>query len=562
MKSGSYHASNAALVAGAGAISFALYADANQQMSLNKLVLFGAGASALASFLLYRIFSRIETFRGGKPVPRYTLSYRLGAALLLVLGLFAAYRFSLRTLESWQQPAMYWRFVAEAPAVPNQYEGAWQLGNQSYAETVRVHRIQLRALADIPLASQSPNFTFACRIDSTLLFGRADNTAHTWNFAAPEFFEIMPLESRTFHLNIELHPRFAVYELSADYEILPAKGEANAQTLKRKTATFQQYLVFESNRTELWDFAQLAKRAQHPSPHTREAIIAALGRSRHPQALSTLLELLTVRDLIVQNAVCKALAELGDARATSPLIRLAKYEQNPQALRALGALRTKEGIEYLLKVVSDTEQEKESFWRATAANVLGEVQARQAVPALKEIIKEKSTPQDFTLQREALVALARIDNKAATKLVVEMAEGPLDGQWLRALLEIMPELEHEKILPLLAAWLSDWRSYDLDLEEVQAMLDYVVTGAHRDMVGVLIDVLMQEPSAETQYLLVAALSRLVGKDFGQIQHPALNTKTHAFNRRVITSWSNWWGNARREVLYLDQISPSQIADRI
>jgi hypothetical protein len=350
--------------------------------------------------------------------------------------------------------------------------------------------------------------------------------------------------------------------MSADYEISAREAPGEAYTQARNAAVFPQYLVLESNRTELWDFEQLAKHAQYPSVHTREATIAALGRSRHPQAFNKLLELLPMRDLVVQSAACKALAELGDARATSALIRLAQYEQNPQALRALGALQTKEGVAYLIKVVSDNGEEKEPFWRATAAHVLGEMRAQQAVAALSAIIKEKSAPEDFTLQREALVALSRIDNKAATEAVVAMAGAPLDGEWLRVLLEILPDLEHEKILPLLASWLSDWRGYDLETEELQAMLNYIVTGGHRDLMGVMIDALVREPNAETQYLFVAALSRLAGKDFGQIQYPALNTQTHAFNQRIIASWNNWWAGARREPVYLEQITPPEMLNRI
>ncbi len=561
MKSGSYYATNVALVLGAGVIGYVGYASATHQMSLNKLILFGCGVAGVASFLGYRLFSRIETFRGDKPVPRYGKRARLVSAILLLMGLLAAYRFSAETIKAWQQPALYWRFVENAPPVPNQYEGTWELGNQSYDQTVRVHRIQLRALADIPLAPNAPNLNFSCQIDSVGLFGRSDQTAHAWYFAAPEYFDILPISTRAFRLNVELYPRFAVYELSADYEI-SAREEGAAHVQARNAAVFPQYLIIEANRTELWDFAQLAKHAQYPSVHTREAAVAALGRSRHQQALNKLLELLPTRDLVMQNAACKALAELGDTRATSALIRLAQYEQNPQALRALGALQTKEGIAYLIKVVSDNGEEKEPYWRATAAHVLGEVRAQQAASALSSILKEKSATADFTLQREALVALARIDNKAATAAVVEMANGPLDGAWLPVLLEIMPELEHEKILPLLASWLSNWRSYDLETEELQAMLNYIVAGGHRDLVGVLIDVLMREPNPETQYLFVAALSQLAGKDFGQIQYPALNMEAHTLNRRVITSWNNWWGNARREPIYLEQISPPEIANRI
>ncbi len=562
MKSSSYYATNLALVLGAGVIGYVGYASATHQMSLNKLILFGCGVAGVASFFSYRIFSRIETFRGDKPVFRYGKRARLVSALLLVVGLLAAYRFSAETIKAWQQPALFWRFGENAPPAPNQYEGAWELGNQSYDQTVRVHRVQLRALADIPLAPSAANLSFACTIDSVRLFGRSEQATHTWSFAAPEYFEIPPISTRAFRLNVELYPRFAVYELSADYEIVSQEEKREADKQARNAAVFPQYLVIESNRTALWSFEQLANHAQYPSVHTREAAIAALGRSRHPQALHKLLELLPLRDLVVQNAACKALAELGDTRATSALMRLAQYEQNPQALRALGALQTKEGVAYLIKVVSDNSEEKEPFWRATAAHVLGEMRAPQAAPVLAKIIQEQSETADFTLQREALVALSRIDNKAATAAVVEMAGKPLDAEWLRVVLEIMPELEHEKILPLLASWLSNWRSYDLETEELQAMLKFIVTGGHRDMIAVLIDALMREPNAETQYLFVAALSQLAGQDFGQIEYPALSTQAHTLNQRVISSWKNWWGNASREPLYLEQITPPEMANRI
>lgn len=562
MKSGSYYATHIALVLGAGVIGYVGYASATHQMSLNKLILFGCGVAGVVSFLAYRLFARIDTFRGDKSVFRYRKRTRIVSALLLALGLFAAYRFSAETIKAWQQPALFWRFVQNAPPVPNQYEGAWELGNQSYDQTVRVHRVQLRALADIPLATNASNLRFDCAIDSVRLSGRSDQATHTWSFAAPEYFEIAPISTRALRLTVEMYPRFAVYELSADYEVIAEDDNGAARTQARNAAVFPQYLVLESNRTELWSFEQLTKHAQFPSVHTREAAIAALGRSRHPQALNKLLELLPLRDLVVQNAACKALAELGDTRATSALIRLAQYEQNPQALRALGALQTKEGVAYLIKVVSDNSEEKEPYWRATAAHVLGEIRAPQAATVLAKIIQEKSANADFTLQREALVALARIDTKAATAAVVEMANAPLEAEWLRVVLEIMPELEHEKILPLLATWLDNWRGYDLETEELQAMLKFIVTGGHRDMIAVLIDVLMREPNAETQYLFVAALSQLVGKDFGQIAYPALNTEAHALNQRIITSWNKWWGNARREPPYLEQITPPEMANRI
>jgi hypothetical protein len=173
--------------------------------------------------------------------------------------LAGAYHFSVQTLKAWQQPALYWRFVEDAPPVPNQYEGAWQLGNQSYDQTVRVHRIQLRALADIPLTPNAPNLSFFSRIDSVAWFARADQSTHTWNFVAPESFEIAPLAYHDFRLTIDLHPRFAVYELSADYEVLTEEGANGSSTLQRKAAVFQEYLMLEAGRSELWSFAEFLR---------------------------------------------------------------------------------------------------------------------------------------------------------------------------------------------------------------------------------------------------------------------------------------------------------------
>ncbi len=560
MKRGYSNAPNAALAVGLGVVTFVLYASLTRQMSWFKLVLFWLGAGAIVFFLLHHIFARVNTFRAGKRVNRYKSRHRIFYVAVLVAGLAGVAIFTQKILRDWELPAAYWEFKEEIPSLPNQFQTRWTFGNQRYAQALRLHEIQLIELASVALHEKGGVLEPSCQIDSQPLLGRRDHATNVHVFKLPDRYEILPLGAATVQLEFRFRHRFAIYDVAAIYETMPAFVNGGAKPAETKSMAIGRYILVESPHAELVDFAQLARLAQRPSLYTREAVIYALGRSRHPQAWQALQELLKVNDPRVQGAVCQAMAYLGDPRATDALIQLVKRNKNPQAVRALATIAASEGIDFLLKLLNDPKAE--SYLRITAAAMMGETKLRAAVPVLAALVKDNGEQADFALKREALSVLAGIDQRMATQVAIEAVQSFPDPRQIRTCLETLTELEHEKMLPLLAEWLGNWRRYDLDADDVQAMLSYIVAGGHRDMVEVVMDALLLEPTAEMQFKFVMALTGLVSNDFGQIVFPAISPTAHDNNRRVINAWERWWGRARNESTYTEQISPLPAGNKI
>lgn len=559
MKRGIDFASHAALAAGLGLVGFALYASFMHQMSWLKLVLFWIGAGALAFFLLHRIFARIDTFRAAGKVRRYKTGYRILCAAILPVGLIAVAFFTQHTLQSWEQPAAYWEFAGETPGPPNHHQTRWLLGNQRYEQTLRLLEVQLIELGSAALHESGGAMEIACALDSQPL-AVVPGDGNIRRFRVPGDFTIPPLHTATMQLDIRFRHRFALYALAAIYQTSAAAGNHEQKTSAAKTLTLERYFLVQPPHAELIDFEQLARLAQRPSWHTREAVIAALGRSRHPQAWQALQDLLKVNDPRVQGAVCQAMTYLGDARATAALMQLVKRSKNPQAVRALATIAAPEGIDFLLELLNDPKEE--SYLRIAAAGMMGEMKLRAAAPALAALVKDKNEHADFALKREALSALARLDQELATQTAIAAVQGSPDPRQIRTCLETVSELEHEKMLPLLAEWLANWRRYDLDADDVETMLSYIVAGGHHDMVEVMMEGLLHEPAAEVQGKFVAALTALSGNDFGHIEVPEIGHAAQESNRRVINSWNRWWGRARNEAIYAEQVSPAPGGNKI
>ena len=560
MKRGYEQVPRAALAVGAGLIAVAVYASLTRQMSWVKLVLFWIGVGAVAYFMLHHIFSSIDTFREHQRVRRYKASHRVLYAALLLAGLAGAAIFTRRAMEAWELPAAYWEFVEEIPAAPNQYQARWVFGNQRYERALQLREIQLLELGAVALHEKGGLLEISCRVDSQPLVAAEASNTNVQRFLLPEHFEIPPLSTTTIQLELKFRHRFAIYDMAAIYQSGPAPHGLEAKSAVLKSASAGHYILVEPPHAGLIDFAQLARLAQRPSWHTREAVIYALGRSRHPQAWQALQDLLKVNDPRVQGAVCQAMIYLGDPRATAALMQLVKRNKNPQAVRALATIAAPEGVDFLLKLLTDAKAE--SFLRLAAASMIGEAKLHAAAPALQALVKDKSKNADFTLKREALTALARLDKCAATHVAITAVQDFPDPRQIRVCLEAVSELEHEEMLPLLADWLGNWRRYDLEADDVQTMLSYIVSGDHRDMTEVLVDALLHEATAEMQFKYVAALSALAGNDFGQIEFPEIGYGAQEGNRRVINAWNRWWGRARNQEIYAEQISPLPVGNKI
>ncbi|MGH7452445.1 MAG: HEAT repeat domain-containing protein, partial [bacterium] len=426
------------------------------------------------------------------------------------------------------------------------FENVLDIGNQHEHHALKIREVQL-----VELSGAKPRgepIQISLRLDS-LALPVSSNGMHIPVFIFAEAMSLAPLEKRRFTLAFHVQGVMAIYQIQALYHENSAAAD--------RTLALGQYILLERNQAAFIDFAGLVARSRQPSYLSQSHFIYAVGCSRHPSALDPLLELLKVHDVRIQNMVCDALAALGDARAAPALIALVKKDKNPQALRALGNLRSKTSLEFLMNTLQD---EREAFLRAEAAEALGRIavpaegEFARAIPVLAATLRYGAN-EDVFVQREAMLALARINDTLAIPVILEHAKRHHSGQALRNILDATTILGDKWLLPMLGNWLQDWHVYNLDQNDLQLLLDYLVATKHHDMVQVLIDALEMEFNAEVQAQIVRALYQLTGNDFGELRHPVFNLATEKSNRRVLSQWQRWWKQAQYDSLFREQIKP-------
>jgi HEAT repeat protein len=536
---------NLSLFLGLTIVVYVLYAHAQHAMNWVKLVLFWIGCGAIAFFLIYHLLARRPETWQGRPVSRYSLPHRAACAALLLFGIYTAVTFSYGTLQRWQLPALYWEPVAANQTSRERFEIVLDVGNQREDHALQVREIQLVELSDSPTRGKPVQISL--HLDS-LALPASSNGSHVPVFIFAEAMPLAPLEKRRLTLTFRVEGGMAIYQIQALY---------HENATASRTLALDQYILWERNQAAFIDFAGLVARSRQPSYLSQRHFIYAIGRSRNPAALDALLELLKVNDVRIQNMVCDALAALGDGRAAPALIALVKKDKNPLALRALGNLRNKTALEFLISTLQD---EREAFLRAEAAEALGRIavpaegEFARAIPVLAATLRYDAN-EDVFVQREAMLALARISDTLAIPLILEHAKRYHSGQALRNILDATTILGDKWLLPMLGNWLQDWHVYNLDQADLQVLLNYLVATKHHDMMQILMDALDMEFSVEVQAQIVQALYQLTGKGFGELRHPVFNLATERSNRRVLDQWQKWWKQAQHDSLFREQIKP-------
>jgi len=540
-----FHLTNLSLIIGAALAGYVLYANSQHTMSWIKLVWFWIGGGAIASFLLYHIFAWSSETWQSRPVRRYSLLHRATCAVLLILGLFAAAGFSYRTWQRWQLPALYWEPAGVEKTASDHFEVVLFAGNQRYHRAVALQEIQLITLSDpLPRGKSIP---VRLRLDSLDLSLQKLEPFPRFGFN-PAFL-IPPIERRELRLIFQPGDALAIFQVAALYQ------ENNS--IVSHTQKLAPYVLVEHRQVALIEFSELAARGSRPSHTSQSSFIHAIGRSRHPLALNTLLDFLEVNDVRLQSLVCEAFAMLGDSRAAPALIELAKKSKNPQTLRALGELPGQNSVDFLVEVL---EIEEEAFLRAEAAEGLGRIAVladekfAAVIPALAAVLRYGNSV-DAIVQREAMLALARISDTLAIPIILDYAKHRHSGQALRNLLDVTTIAGDKWLMPSLGKWLQDWRGYNLDLNDLQVLLNYLVATRHRDMVQVLIEALDLEISPEAQARITFALVQLTGNNFGELQHPVFNFTTEKSNRQILMQWQKWWKQAQQDSVFREQIKP-------
>lgn len=177
-------------------------------------------------------------------------------------------------------------------------------------------------------------------------------------------------------------------------------------------------------------------------PALKPEIILALGDMKNVIAVPRLQEILDDKNenSTWRRYACASLGKIGDTAAL-PVIERALYDEDAMLRSyAVGALQYFSGdeIEDLLAAAL-----KDSFWRVrvSAAQGLGEIQAREAVPIL--IFKAEKDPE-MNVRIEAVRALGAIADAEALEALREFYQKDLTPVTLRV---ISAEILAEKDLP-------------------------------------------------------------------------------------------------------------------
>lgn len=486
-------------MAGALLSAYVIYEAAGHRMSGTKLAIFWLGMLALGATWCYRIFARVKTFRDNGQTPKYSMRQRVMCGVFLFALLAAGVAFSRYTFTHWQEPPIYWKLVDQPRKSVSEFRLEWLLGNQDHRRSYRLDEIKLIHLTSVALAKDRHAFSISCRLDSLIIpFSDLDDASLLFKF--PPGVELAPLRAHHLQMDFLSQNRFAIYE-----PVAVIRGDFTAKTLQ--TVSSGKYVIVEPARVEIASFARLKELLHQPSAQTGEAVVMAVGRSKHPEALAALLELLSVRDPRSQNAVCDALGELGDARATAALKQVVSSSDNARAVRALARIGSPETIDFLTNLLADTSEA--NFVRATAANALGESNARLAAPALAKLLTTGEI-NDAPLEREIILSLIKLGGEAATQAISDFARRPGHPSKVHELIRLLAETQRREVLPLFVEWLQDWRHLDLQLEDIQMMLDFIVAGDYREMSEPLTEILESEQDPLVQRRLAAALKRLAG----------------------------------------------------
>lgn len=162
---------------------------------------------------------------------------------------------------------------------------------------------------------------------------------------------------------------------------------------------------------------RLGTLAQSEVPATREAGVEALGAISSPRALNLIMDALSDQAPGVRGAAVRALGESGSEAAVPTLMSLLRDESGTLRAQAASSL-ARLGKPSMSGLTTALKDPKPSV-RVLAAQALGDIGRREAVPALVELIRT-----DLSGARgEAIEALAKIGDVSAVEPILAAMNG-------------------------------------------------------------------------------------------------------------------------------------------
>jgi HEAT repeat protein len=157
-----------------------------------------------------------------------------------------------------------------------------------------------------------------------------------------------------------------------------------------------------------YGFSALLQALKYGSPNVRKTAAYALGRLGEPRAVPALMQALKDKDWNGREAAAEALGELGDKRAMPALIQALKEDWGWWVRESAAKALSKLGDPGRLALIQALKDEDENV-RKAAAEALGELGDRRAVPALIQALKD----EDGSVRGAAAWALGKLGDRRA-----------------------------------------------------------------------------------------------------------------------------------------------------
>lgn len=275
--------------------------------------------------------------------------------------------------------------------------------------------------------------------------------------------------------------------------------------------------------------AALIERLKDSDATVRRAAANSLGNLRSRTAVPALIAAITDRNKDVRHAVCEALGNIRDARAVDALSRALKDEHPDVRHAALDALgEFTESEEITAQQIAPSAQDARAETRAKAAEMLGEIGDRSALPILQRLLRDASAD----VRRQAVEALGKMqDAGSSTQLMPLIRDSDADvrREALNALCELKVVIPASDLNALLTDTDADVRRTAIEyLKEQPALANVAVIqrmmfedgdeGVREEAVDLLADLRSPEARAALRAALTstdAAVRRRAAEALGR-----------------------------------------------
>ncbi len=148
------------------------------------------------------------------------------------------------------------------------------------------------------------------------------------------------------------------------------------------------------------------------------SVSSYLGDARFHDALPVFEEMLDNTNTTIALIAVSSIGKLGDPSYGKILLAKIEDDETPkevkvEMIRAVGYLKSPAGIEPLMRILEDTDEQ--ASWRWAACEALGRIGDRKALPALKKAYES----QDSTLRSYVVAAMRNFSGKEIEEFLID-----------------------------------------------------------------------------------------------------------------------------------------------